>query len=603
MPARRPAPLSDELFAPNPVLLGATNNGMPLAVKNTFLDMPSGLTPASMKHEKVSKGMFSAPADFNNDRSPGFLRRALVLGTCAATPAESASEEASFDEALPPAIAPSLGAHDHDGDSGSPRSSFCTPPATPAIVASLFQSPGVTPAASSIGQFAALELVARSPTRTVLPQSQPQSFAAATVAGYASLPWGPLTYALTPSSARATGMQEQASPESQPQPPSPPLAAVPLPGAPPVVVPEAPAHAPRHMQAPAEKLLLLEEALCSKRLTGTLDTSRTGAAGSAQPSPGTLTDAADEDEEEEDSEEESEAALQPIARAPEDVPKPPPGASHPSIGSELHAAGSCKRCCFFPRGRCMNGYECSFCHYEHDKRKRKNKKKRTKATSSAVTLAVAGESEDAGVAPSACVPAAALEDQGAPAPGTVVAPLPVGTMPGAMPCTTSQAASQQSYMAYYQATEATLSPASMLTGCTGGASTGAATGAFGGASAVGQHGFFMYGVHGQSEPGASYQVVGALAEVLVDGYGHQPHQLAAGQCLPPLLSTTCGSSGLVAPLHMQATMPPTASQAMQGVAPPPMQSPRLQEGFGEFTPPPPMQSPKLPCDPSLALVR
>lgn len=66
---------------------------------------------------------------------------------------------------------------------------------------------------------------------------------------------------------------------------------------------------------------------------------------------------------------------------PQDVPRPPPGALHPSVGSERHAMGACRRCCFFPRGRCLNGYDCEFCHYEHDKRKRKNKtKKRAEAS-------------------------------------------------------------------------------------------------------------------------------------------------------------------------------------------------------------------------------
>merc|ERR1712048_1000978 len=59
----------------------------------------------------------------------------------------------------------------------------------------------------------------------------------------------------------------------------------------------------------------------------------------------------------------------------QNAPKPPPDALHPSLGSEAHEEGTCKRCCFFPRGRCTNGYECEFCHYEHEKRKRKNKKK------------------------------------------------------------------------------------------------------------------------------------------------------------------------------------------------------------------------------------
>lgn len=47
---------------------------------------------------------------------------------------------------------------------------------------------------------------------------------------------------------------------------------------------------------------------------------------------------------------------------------------HPSIGSEKHFEGSCKRCCFFPRRRCTNGDKCEFCHYEHEKRTHKKRK-------------------------------------------------------------------------------------------------------------------------------------------------------------------------------------------------------------------------------------
>mmetsp|Transcript_33601 Transcript_33601/g.85995 ORF Transcript_33601/g.85995 Transcript_33601/m.85995 type:complete len:401 (-) Transcript_33601:474-1676(-) len=65
---------------------------------------------------------------------------------------------------------------------------------------------------------------------------------------------------------------------------------------------------------------------------------------------------------------------QPQQLTRDDVPQPPPGALHPSMGSSKHMSGACKRCCFFPRGRCMNGYECEFCHYSHENRKRKNKK-------------------------------------------------------------------------------------------------------------------------------------------------------------------------------------------------------------------------------------
>jgi len=51
----------------------------------------------------------------------------------------------------------------------------------------------------------------------------------------------------------------------------------------------------------------------------------------------------------------------------------------PSIGSANHFNGTCDRCCFHPKGRCLNGYNCQHCHFDHEKRKRKNKKK-SKAT-------------------------------------------------------------------------------------------------------------------------------------------------------------------------------------------------------------------------------
>jgi len=51
----------------------------------------------------------------------------------------------------------------------------------------------------------------------------------------------------------------------------------------------------------------------------------------------------------------------------------------PSAGSAAHGEGKCKRCCFFPKGRCSNGYECLFCHFAHEKRiKFKGKKKKTR---------------------------------------------------------------------------------------------------------------------------------------------------------------------------------------------------------------------------------
>jgi hypothetical protein len=45
----------------------------------------------------------------------------------------------------------------------------------------------------------------------------------------------------------------------------------------------------------------------------------------------------------------------------------------PSLGSLGHFAGQCSRCCFHPKGRCQNGYDCRFCHFDHEKRRRKKK--------------------------------------------------------------------------------------------------------------------------------------------------------------------------------------------------------------------------------------
>lgn len=45
----------------------------------------------------------------------------------------------------------------------------------------------------------------------------------------------------------------------------------------------------------------------------------------------------------------------------------------PSLGSLGHFAGLCSRCCFHAKGRCQNGYDCRFCHFDHEKRPRKKK--------------------------------------------------------------------------------------------------------------------------------------------------------------------------------------------------------------------------------------
>lgn len=45
----------------------------------------------------------------------------------------------------------------------------------------------------------------------------------------------------------------------------------------------------------------------------------------------------------------------------------------PSVGSLGHFAGLCSRCCFHSKGRCQNGHDCRFCHFDHEKRQRKKK--------------------------------------------------------------------------------------------------------------------------------------------------------------------------------------------------------------------------------------
>merc|ERR1712232_505342 len=41
-----------------------------------------------------------------------------------------------------------------------------------------------------------------------------------------------------------------------------------------------------------------------------------------------------------------------------------------------HDEGTCKRCAFFPKGRCKNGEDCTHCHFEHPKPLRSRRRKR-----------------------------------------------------------------------------------------------------------------------------------------------------------------------------------------------------------------------------------
>jgi len=52
------------------------------------------------------------------------------------------------------------------------------------------------------------------------------------------------------------------------------------------------------------------------------------------------------------------------------------GGRLPSVGSAGHDDGTCKRCAFFPKGRCKNGEDCTHCHFEHPKPLRSRRRKR-----------------------------------------------------------------------------------------------------------------------------------------------------------------------------------------------------------------------------------
>lgn len=62
------------------------------------------------------------------------------------------------------------------------------------------------------------------------------------------------------------------------------------------------------------------------------------------------------------------------------------GADLPSVGSAKHGSGACRKCCFFPKGRCSNGAECGYCHFAHDERRLKKKNKKKKASNATMEL-------------------------------------------------------------------------------------------------------------------------------------------------------------------------------------------------------------------------
>mmetsp|Transcript_62194 Transcript_62194/g.161291 ORF Transcript_62194/g.161291 Transcript_62194/m.161291 type:complete len:409 (-) Transcript_62194:84-1310(-) len=287
MPSKRPEPLSEEYLEPST---------LPGAAGATLLGRTQNVLPVS----GVKKQLAEAPAALVRTATPGHLARLTPIGG-------------------PSPLGSSRGrAQPHQWTFTHPFTPIATP--SPTASYSLFHR--------GYGASTAVELAKAALTpRGDAPPIDSRSVEAARLAttdAHASLFSRPVTYAITPTSARATGL---AGPQGM-------------------------THGRR---------VSLQQALMP-------------ASSAKKPCAKEYEEERDDDDDESGDEEGAEGQPQALRR-PEDVPKPPPGALHPSLGSEGHAIGACKRCCFFPRGRCINGYECEFCHYMHDKRKRKGKKK------------------------------------------------------------------------------------------------------------------------------------------------------------------------------------------------------------------------------------
>jgi len=337
MPAKRPPPLADSALFPQGRLptgpldarVGgeAHGRGLALQIKNTFIDVPS----SSSLHSAHAAGKLpqqSAPAELSLE--PGFIGRALCrapglgdpedekirpIGT-PSSPRMSSNRSAQTNKAPGSGLSTSSGI----GASLAASTGLSTPLATP------------SPTGHALGLFSTIR--------------QQQLFSAAAPTQETQNP------ALTPHNGSSLGFI--GTPTNGSQGKSPRTASwlnSTMPAAPPgfstgVSYSSALPYRPAAEAAKASQLDAVEQGASSK---------------------------ADEDSIDSDAED----GLP--AKGMEDAPKPPPGAEHPSLGSQAHDQGTCKRCCFYPRNRCLNGYNCDFCHYDHEKRKRKSKKKKKKS--------------------------------------------------------------------------------------------------------------------------------------------------------------------------------------------------------------------------------
>jgi len=303
--------------------------------------------------------------------------------------------------------------------------------------------------------------------------------------------------------------------------------------------------------------------------------------------------AEDEEDGDEDSEDEAGGAQpQPPLRSMEDVPRAPPGALHPSLGSDGHAAGTCKRCCFFPRGRCTNGYECEFCHHPHEKRKRKNKKKKKKeaaavGTAATGTAVLAGgpiimqqtyvDASGAAMAPMAS-PAQLVTYQTMDGrPLQAASAVPAAAPQGTVMFTTAQQQLQPCvvYAAPVMVMQGATQPAPMQT-------------------------------YVQQSPAVQGQVLMPQGATQVGTVlSSQPQMVPqAPPQAPPVIQTVSPVLSSPAPQAPPQAAPTVFQKAHEPTSPPPMQSPKfwkppaggflVSSGTGIPAVPPPMVSPKLP---------
>lgn len=541
MPVRRPAPLSDEVFnatraaqlaaqqasaaaatpasAVNAATLGYT-------VKNTFIDVPSGLTPSNMQVGAKYQALMTAPPDLNH--APGRLQRALLSSSGAAPSPVLAP--------VPPSPLNTAGTSSYGTMPPVTKRFSQTPLATASPSAALGFSQwasgvaaGTAPGQAVYAAPMAAPLAAPPGTFGTAPAAAPPAYSAA-----------PPAY-----SALAAPHQQQ-----------------PYPG----FVP---------MHCPGQPLQVFPDSPVRPRQQATL-AGATAEGGQQVPLQQQQQNDPDDEEDSDD-----DGIVAPHLRNMKDAPKPPEGALHPSLGSEGHEEGTCKRCCFFPRGRCTNGYNCEFCHYEHDKRKRKNKKKKKKESAATTTGTTAAH-----------VPYGGSLQQMQPPPMVLGMPAPV--------VHATQPSSPVLQQAPPLSTAPTVAPAM---------------------------GHYMVFPPSPDRSAQHQQLQQQPQPVLVPGHGYQMHPQAslglgtpppqpAQQQMPlpqpaphhhviygPTHVPTCGTQpqalqGFMIPPQQQQPQPqlssaPTGPCGSQVGLAPPIYAPSLAAPVVEATPPPPMLSPKF----------